>query len=311
MRLIRKLDDLPAVCLGGALTIGNFDGVHRGHQHIVSRLVEWARRVEGPATIFTFDPHPISILRPELAPTPLSWAEHKAAMLAKLHVDTVIAYPTDKELLSLTASEFFDQIVVQKLQTKAMVEGPNFFFGRDRGGNVDVLNELCAAADVQFEVVQPVCSDDELISSSRVRGLISAGEVQAAKEMLTHPYRIRGRVSHGAGRGSKIGIPTANLDEIETLLPADGVYAGRAFVENQQQPWPAAINIGPNPTFADGQRKVEAHLIGFDQSIYDSLIEIEFFRRIRDVRTFASVEELKAQLTHDINEAASVAAAYQ
>ena len=220
----------------------------------------WRRRasVGGPAIVFTFDPHPVRLLRPNNAPPPLTWTDRKAELLAELGVDTMIAYPTDEALLQLTPDEFFQRIVRDTLQAQAMVEGPNFFFGHDRAGNVEVLGQLCKAAGISLEVVEPVIVDGQPVSSSRVRQLIADGKIDEANRLLTRPYRIRGMVRHGAARGAKIGFPTANVDAIDTLLPGDGVYAGRSEAEGTT--WPAAINIGPNPTFGEHALKVEVHL---------------------------------------------------
>ena len=298
MQLLRSLDDLPTSLRGGAVTIGNFDGVHLGHARIVERLLAKAKEVSGPAVVFTFDPHPVRLLRPDKAPPPLTWTDRKAGLLAELGVDAVIAYPTDEALLSLSPEEFFARIVRQELAAKAMVEGPNFYFGRHRAGNIELLAQLCQSAGMQLEIVEPLVMGDDIVSSSRIRDLIAAGDVAAAHTLLTHPYRIRGMVTHGAARGAKIGFPTANVDAIDTLLPAHGVYAGRAFVGDAR--WPAAINIGPAPTFSETAVKVEAHLIGFHGSLYGEPIEVNFLSRLRGVQLFAGVDALKAQLALDV-----------
>jgi len=179
-----------------------------------------------------------------------------------------------------------------------MVEGPNFFFGHDRKGNIDTLAQFCKAAAVSLEIVPPVQVAGQIVSSSRVRTAIGAGDVDLARQLLTRPYRVRGMVTHGAGRGAKLGFPTANLEAIDTLLPAQGVYAARAFTPSGN--WPAALNIGPNPTFGEQALKVEAHLIGFTGSLYGQPLEVEFLSRLRSIRPFESIEALKAQLTRDI-----------
>ncbi|MGD9721532.1 MAG: bifunctional riboflavin kinase/FAD synthetase [Pirellulales bacterium] len=299
MKLLRQVANLPDELRHGAVAIGNFDGVHRGHARIVARLLQRARAVGGPAVVFTFDPHPVRILRPALAPPPLTWTDRKAELLASLGVDAVIAYPTDEELLRLTADEFFQRIVRETLSAKAIVEGPNFCFGRNRAGTIEVLRTLAGAAGIELDVVEPLIEEGQIVSSSRVRTLIAEGDVTTARRLLTEPYRIRGMVVHGAGRGAKLGFGTANLNAIDTLLPAVGVYAGRAFMNNTV--WPAAINIGPNPTFGGAELKVEAHLLDWDGApLYGQPLEIDFLARLRGVRQFAGVEELKQQLTADV-----------
>jgi riboflavin kinase / FMN adenylyltransferase len=304
VRLLRSLDHLPDDLRQGAVTIGNFDGVHRGHAKLVERLLATAKGLGGPAIVFTFDPHPVRLLRPESAPPPLTWTDRKAQLLDELGVTAIIAYPTDEALLELSPTAFFEQIVQQKLAAKGMVEGPNFFFGHNRAGNIKSLQDLCQQKCISLEIVPPVEVGGEIVSSSRVRGAIQAGDVDLARQLLTRPYRVRGMITHGAGRGAKIGFPTANLEAIDTILPAHGVYAARAFAPAGN--WPAAVNIGPNPTFGEQALKVEAHLIDFEGSLYGQPLEIEFLSRLRSIKPFESVAALKAQLHHDITAARQI-----
>jgi riboflavin kinase/FMN adenylyltransferase len=186
-----------------------------------------------------------------------------------------------------------------------MVEGPNFYFGRSRTGNIETLGELCRSAGLSLDIVEPLVVGGEYVSSSRVRALLQQGNVAGAGELLTRPYRIRGMVTHGAGRGAKIGFPTANVDAIDTLLPAVGVYAGRAIVASES--WLAAINIGSNPTFGEHTLKVEVHLIDFAGTLYGQPLEVDFLTRLRDIQPFASVEALKEQLARDVAAARTAA----
>jgi len=299
LKLLRQLANLPVELRGGAVTIGNFDGVHWGHARIVGRAIERAREVGGPAVVFTFDPHPVRLLRPAEAPSPLTWTDRKAELLARLGVDAMIAYPTDDALLSLEPEEFFDEIVREQLGARAMVEGPNFYFGRGRTGTIDVLRDLTSAAGISLDVVEPLMLDGQYVSSSRIRKLLGDGSVDEAARLLTEPYRIRGLVVHGAGRGAKLGFGTANLDAIDTLLPRPGVYAGRTVVD--QTRWPAAINIGPNPTFGEHALKVEVHLAGWSGApLYGRVLEVDFLTPLREVRRFSDVDALKQQLSEDV-----------
>jgi riboflavin kinase/FMN adenylyltransferase len=304
LRITRHLDDLPADARGGAVAIGNFDGVHRGHAKIAERLVARAREIGGPAVVFTFDPHPVRVLRPHEYPPPLTWTERKAELLTKLGVDHVVAYPTDEALLRLTAREFFDLVLRESMAARALVEGPNFFFGHNREGDVTLLGKFAAEAGMTLDVVEPNSEGGELVSSSRIRRMIGeTGDVGRARSMLTAPYRIRGIVTHGAGRGAKIGFPTANLEGIDTILPAEGVYAGVGRLVGRDGPtgvWPAAINIGPNPTFGEIHAKVEAHLIGSSETVYGRPVEVDFLERLRDVRAFASPDDLVEQVKRDV-----------
>jgi riboflavin kinase / FMN adenylyltransferase len=304
--LFRSLDELTPAVRGGAVTVGNFDGVHRGHAQIIKRLRERAREAGGPAVVFTFDPHPVRLLRPESAPPPLTWTDRKAALLAELGVDAMVSYPTDEALLNLTAREFFDRILRGALDARALVEGTNFNFGHGRAGTIDVLRQFAAGAGITLEAVAPITLEGDVVSSSRVRKLVAAGLVDEARRLLTRPYRIRGVVRHGASRGAKIGFPTANLDGIDTLLPGPGVYAGYAVAGATRLP--AAVNVGSNPTFGEQALKIEAHLLDFHGNLYGTLVELDFLSRLRDVRPFGSLDELKAQLAQDVARTKELAA---
>jgi riboflavin kinase / FMN adenylyltransferase len=306
MKLYRELADLPAEFRGGAVTVGNFDGVHQGHARIIERLQAAAMKISGPSVVFTFDPHPVRLLRPQNAPPPLTWTDRKAELLGLMNVDAMIAYPTDEALLQLTPVEFFDRIVRDRLDARAIIEGPNFSFGRDRAGNVNVLRDLTTAAGIDVEIVEPLMLEGEVVSSSRVRRLIADGQITEAGKLLTRPYRIRGMVVHGAGRGNKIGFPTANVDAIDTLLPKIGVYAGAVQIAGQ--PYAAAINIGPNPTFGEQSLKVEVHVIDWNGPLYGRVLEVDFLARLRDIQRFDGVEMLKQQLQLDVEAALQVLA---
>ncbi|WP_339734919.1 bifunctional riboflavin kinase/FAD synthetase [uncultured Gimesia sp.] len=289
------------VCQGGIVSIGNFDGVHRGHQLMIQALVQQARDEKLPAIVFTFDPHPIQLLRPDHVPPELMGIEDRAAILESLGVDCVVAYPTDRALLNLSAEEFFQQVLCDQLQAKGLVEGPNFYFGKDRAGDVKLLQTLCERAGMFFKVVEPSLCDTRMISSSEVRKAIQSGEVALAEKMLGRPYQIKGTVEHGAERGRKLGFPTANLSQVATLLPAAGVYCGFGIVGEQR--YPAAIHIGANPTFHNSEIKVEVHLIGFSGEIYDQVLEVDLIERLRATEVFSDAEALKTQLAIDIDSA--------
>lgn len=293
---------------GGFVAIGNFDGVHRGHQRMISTLTGRAKAADVPAVVLTFDPHPIELLRPGQVPPRLSTIRRKAELLMHYGVDVVIAYPTDQRLLSLSPDDFFSQIVETELDARGMVEGPNFFFGRDRQGDVEKLRDLCEASGRSLDIVEPVLAGDAMVSSSRIRGLLADGDVAAAVELLGHPYRMEGRVVKGAGRGRTLGWPTANLAEIETLFPADGVYAGLATIDSKA--YPAAIHLGSNPTFQENIRKFEVHLIGFQGDLYDRSLAVDMLGRVRGTRTFADGDALREQLEKDIAQTKSMAEPY-
>lgn len=298
MQLIRDLDSFPPELRGGAVAIGNFDGVHCGHARLIERLVALAGKIGGRAIAFTFDPHPAKLLRPEAAPTPLCWLERKAELLAAMGVDAVVAYPAGHELLRLSPSEFFTRVVREGLAAGAMVEGHNFRFGCGRSGDTKLLRELCAAANMPLEVVQPVLLDGEPVSSSRVRRLVASGDIGEANRLLTRPHRIRGLVGRGAARGTGLGYPTANLQHVDTLLPREGIYAGLTHFNGTT--WPTAMSLGPNPTFGETSWKVEAFLLDFAGNLYGTPVEVDFLARLRDIVHFAAPDELVAQMEQDV-----------
>lgn len=298
MKLLHGFDDPPAY-QGGYVSIGNFDGVHCGHRVMIARLIERARLDNVPAVVMTFSPHPISILRPEAAPPPLTTLQRKAQLLAECGVDCVLAYPTDWELLRLTPDEFFQSIILNRFRARGLVEGENFFYGHDRAGTVHKLRTACDAARLSLDVITPVQIGSRVVSSSVIRKLIAEGEVAEAADLLGTNYMVRGQVTTGAARGRTLGIPTANLVDIETEIPRDGVYAGRTCWQGQS--YRAAINVGPNPTFSETRRKFEVHLLDFQGHLYGQCLEVEFVRRLRETQSFASVEDLLKQLQADLS----------
>ncbi len=304
MKLYRDLDSLPERFHHGAVAIGNFDGVHQGHARIAQRLLAMAGELGSAALALTFDPHPARLLHPEQAPAPLCWTQRKAELLGQLGVDAVLAYPTDAALLRLEAREFFDRIVLGRLHARGLVEGRNFFFGHDRRGTVEVLGQFCQASGVKLEVVQPVELDGRIVSSSLVRRLVAGGQVAEARRLLTRPYRLRGRVVRGAGRGNRLGFPTANLEGIETLLPGEGIYAGA--VQLDDGPHAVALSLGPNPTFHEQALKVEAHVLDFAGDLYERSLEVDFLARLRDIKQFPAAAELVRQMTEDVESAGRI-----
>lgn len=298
MTLIRDLDQASKAAQGGAISIGNFDGVHRGHAVLLKQLRQLADEVGGPAVVLTFDPHPVSLLRPDLAPVRLTWIERRVELLQRMGVDRVIACQPTMELLGLSAEAFFQQVIRDQLHCQAMAEGPNFYFGKDRQGDVQLLGQLCQRADIPLRIVTPLDNQGEMVSSTMIRAAISAGEIHAANAMLTAPYRVCGVVASGARRGAGLGFPTANLHDLAVLAPGPGVYSGQTWVD--ETPYRAAIHIGPNPTFDEGQCKIEVHLLDFSGDLYGKRLEVQFNRRVRGIVKFASVDDLRKQLQRDV-----------
>jgi riboflavin kinase/FMN adenylyltransferase len=292
-------DQPPPGFTGGAVTVGNFDGVHRGHRVLVAAARNWAEKIEGPVVAVTFDPHPFQILNPATPPRPpLTTFADRVELLHSAGADHVVILRTEPELLALTPEEFFREILARQLEAKAVVEGFNFRFGCGRAGTTATLHDLCAVAGMGFEEVPPLMMGEEPVSSSRVRAALVASEVATAVDLLGRPYRIAGGVITGAKRGRTIGFPTANLGDVPTVLPGNGVYAVRAIVDGQS--WPAAANIGPNPTFGEAARKIEIHLIGYAGDVYGKSMAVDFIQKLRDTRPFASAADLIEQLKADV-----------
>ena len=268
-------------CAPCAVAVGNFDGVHLGHA--------------------------ASILRPEQAPLPLTTPARRAELLQSLGVDAVFVQPANAALMALEAEAFYDGFLRGRFAARAVVEGQDFRFGARRRGDVPMLAALCRNDGVELEVVPPVVVNGELVSSSRIRALVAAGDLAAARRLMASPYRLTGEVVVGARRGATIGFPTANLSGIATLLPALGVYAAVARVDGAAIP--AAVHVGPNVTFGETSVSVEAHLIGFAGDLYGRVLDVDFLDRVRDTRRFASVDDLKARLADDVAAAGRIVAA--
>jgi riboflavin kinase / FMN adenylyltransferase len=303
-----EFSEVPVPARGGFLAVGNFDGVHEGHTRLIRRLRANADAAGAPAIAVTFDPHPVALLRPEHTPAPLAWTERNVELLKSVGATEVVVFKTGPWLLRLTAREFFSSVLVGRFAARGMVEGPNFAFGRDRGGDATLLGAWCAEAGLGFEVVEPTVMDGGLISSSRIRKALAEGRVDDAQRWLGHRYALRGIVTHGAARGAGLGFPTANLDGIDTLIPEDGVYATRALVDGQPPGRPSATHIGPNVTFGEQVRKVESHLIGFTGDLYGKTIVLEFLERLRPSRKFDGLDDLLGQIQADVDQASRVCA---
>jgi riboflavin kinase/FMN adenylyltransferase len=291
-------DPAPGVCQDGTVAVGNFDGVHLGHASLIAAARTQVAEFGGPAVAVTFDPHPRDVFRPDLAGPLLTTSADRCRLLQEAGADHVIVLRTTDELLHLTANEFFNQVLRERLSARAFVEGANFGFGRGREGNINTLAELCRPAHIPLTIVPPVVIDGAEASSSRVRTALLRGDVEEAATVLGRPYRLHGTTVVGQRRGRTLGFPTANLDPLQNLAPGDGVYAVRIYVG--EEIWPGAANIGPNPTFGENARKVEVHLIGFQGDLYGQALKVDFIRRLRDTRSFKGADDLVAQLRQDI-----------
>ena len=299
MQHYRSLDD---VSLQHAwLTIGVFDGIHRGHQAILSQLTAGAHQNGAPAVLLTFDPHPASILaRRELKL--LTTPEERAALAASLNVDAVVTHPFDRSVAEMSAREFMTRLK-ERLGLSRLLVGYDFALGKNREGNAERLTELGRELGYTVQIIEAVGDESGVISSTEIRKLVSLGSVDAATNLLGRPYALSGPVVHGDGRGRRINIPTANIAYPDSkLLPPNGIYACR--VRLGADLYAAATNIGFNPTFTPDKRSasVEAHILDFDRDLYGQTLELEFIARLRDELKFDSVDAFLKQIQADIDE---------
>ncbi len=311
----RDLDGLALT--RSAVTIGNFDGVHRGHRLLFERARELAASIEAPAVALTFNPHPARFFQPDRAPQLIDAPPQKLWRLAEAGFDAAAVLAFGRDLASMTPREFARHVLNERLGARHVVVGKGFSFGHERRGKLSTLVDLGAELGFQVHGIDPLADGLRVISSSRVREAIKDGLVELCHDWLERPVALIGRVGTGAGRGRTIGIPTANLDAENELIPGIGVYAGHARVlevqtadanskstPEKRQRWPAVINIGRAPTFMrDRDVKVEAHLLGYSGDLVGRELELTFVDRLRPERRFGSADELIAQIHRDIEQA--------
>ncbi|CAB4738819.1 MAG: bifunctional riboflavin kinase/FAD synthetase [Actinobacteria bacterium] len=316
MQVLQDRRDRLAPGAATAISIGVFDGVHLGHQHVLRQLRADAERLGVASAVVTFDTHPALVLRPESAPRLLTTLPQKLELLAANGVDVVYVVHFDQERAGTTAEEFVREVFVDSLRARAIVVGEDFHFGKDRRGTVARLREL--GADAGFvvrglELIRHAPGALEPVTSTAVRRALAGGDVTAASAMLGRPYEVRGTVVPGAGRGAPLGFPTANIDvPAQMAWPADAVYAGW-YERPDGSRWPAAINIGRRPTFVQhaATSVIEAHLIGSRVELLGEDARLSFVELLRSEQRFSDAEALVAQLQRDVDAARTVLAAHE
>ena len=284
---------------GSVVTVGTFDGVHRGHHAVLEELTSRARRRGRASVLVTFEPHPLVVLRPEQAPLRLTTRDERLEALAETAVDYAVVLPFDDRLAALEPDEFVERILVDRCGLTELVIGHDHGFGRGRRGDITTLPALGSRLGFTVDVVDPVVdADGEPVSSSRIRAAITASDFASAARWLGRPYRVSGTVQVGAQRGRTIGVPTLNvLPPPDKHLPPDGVYAVR--VEWGGGVAAGMMNQGPRPTVGDPTRWMEANLFDFEEDLYGRAVRIEWVARLREVRKFGSLSDLRAQLERD------------
>lgn len=309
-RVISGIDELARELPHAVVTVGSFDGVHRGHQALIGEAIRQARAAQGTAVVFTFNPHPQAVLRPETAPPLLlTYEERREALLAQ-GPDLVIEQPFSREFSSFPAERFFGEVLLRKLSARSIVVGYDFGFGRDRAGSLEQLRKLCAESGVNLTVLPALRVGDEVVSSSRIRAHLQKGQVAQAAAFIGQPFFYRGHVIRGEGRGRTIGFPTANLALKHKLTLPYGVYATEAEVDGKI--YASVTNVGVRPTFAEGRELpalVETHLLGTTLDLYGKVLTVRFVEHLRSEKRFPSIDALKAQIAEDATRAAALLSA--
>jgi riboflavin kinase / FMN adenylyltransferase len=301
MKIFRHIDDQGLLVSGTVATMGNFDGIHLGHQTLVRNTVEESQRLGYPSTVLTFEPHPFKVLAPERAPSLILSYEDKMALLQSLGVDIVVAQRFDLQFASIAADEFVCRFLVDRLKIKKLWVGRDLRFGQGRKGGTDNLLRLAPGAGFEVGVLDPILLDGIRISSSRIRQLVEEGRVDEVRPMLGRYHFVSGRIVRGHRRGQKLGFPTANIATETEVVPLNGIYATLIQVKNKQ--WLSVSSIGVNPTFGDGPRTVESFILDFDGDIYGERVKLAFVQRIRDEKKFVLVKDLIGQMDEDVKRA--------
>ncbi|MDA8126128.1 MAG: bifunctional riboflavin kinase/FAD synthetase [Deltaproteobacteria bacterium] len=299
MDVIKGSENLPVRLRGGYVTIGNFDGVHLGHQFIFRKLVDEARREKCPAIVISFDPHPKRVLHPERRPFYLITSlEEKTRLIESFGIDAFLLIPFSLEYAKISAAAFVNDILRERLEIRKIFIGHDYTFGRGKEGNGAFLTACGERLGFAVETIGAFRLGETTISSTKIRNALLAGEVRSAASLLGRPYNLAGTVVHGKRRGTDLGFPTANLAPDKEPLPPPGIYAVRVFTAGRRLD--GVLNIGFNPTFAGEARTIEVHIFDFHEDIYGKPLELLFIERLREEIRFASVPELLAQIDRDI-----------
>jgi riboflavin kinase/FMN adenylyltransferase len=304
MRIIDDLTFTKEDFTSPVVTIGNYDGLHLGHQAIIKRVIELAKEGKGEAVVLTFEPHPVKFFHPELQIPLITPYRKKMMLLTQYGVDVTINLPFTGEIARMSAKEFIQKIVQRHIGPRWVVVGFNFTFGKGRTGTSEELKKIGESLGFSVEIIPPFHVDGEVVSSTRIRELIARGEIQEANRMLGGNFFMLGKVIHGHARGKGLGFPTANLEITQDLYPNDGVYAATVMVDERR--YDGVVNIGTNPTFDDEQLAVEVFLFDYQGDLYGKELQVALIDKIRAEQTFPSVELLVHQIEKDIQRAKEI-----
>lgn len=299
----------PARLKGSIIALGNFDGFHAGHQAVAGRAIEWARAEGRPAIIATFDPHPVRYFRPDTPPFRLTSLDQRERLFAEAGADAMLVFHFDAALANTSAEDFVARLLVERLGAAGVVTGEDFTFGKGRAGNIAVLKELGAPLGLRSEAVGPVANGSGIISSSRIRDALRAGDPQEAARLMTRPFAVQARVVHGDKNGRDLGYPTANMEMGSYLRPAYGVYAVTGHLPDGRV-LKGAANLGIRPQFDPPREWLEPHFFDFAEEIYDQEIEVALHHFIRPEAKFDGLGALIAQIEADCAKARELLASY-
>ncbi len=305
LEVITDLEQVRGCCSkAGVITLGNFDGLHLGHQELIRRVVKKADEIDGTSIVFTFHPHPLKILSPDTCPPLISTYEEKVALFEEMGIDLLLLIPFTGELAAMTAYDFAKKILKETLNASEVFVGFNFRFGKNREGNLERLRMFGKELGFNVTELREVTVKNEVVSSTKIRSLLSAGDVEHAGTLLGRPYAIAGRVVSGDRRGRNLGFPTANLEPIHEIMPYPGVYAVRVFVEGRQ--YDGVVNAGFRPTFDKHELCLEVHIFDFSKDIYGKEIIVFFIKKIRNEKRFESLYALVEQIKKDVSKAKNI-----
>lgn len=299
MRVFAGSESVEGRTRGCILTVGNFDGLHLGHQALIESVTRRASELGRPAGLYTFDPHPRRVLYPDSAPPQLmTWSQLERGLEAA-GIDMLVREPFTRAFSTYSPDEFLEEVIAKLVAPEEIFVGRDFHFGKGRSGSGESLAQRAPLLGIRVEIIAQVRVDDHDVSSSRIRDLLEAGQVEEAACCLGRPYSIEGEVVLGDQRGRTLGFPTANLDTANELIPARGVYAATAQIKGSGETWNAVTNVGTRPTFEPGRLLTEAHLLDFDGELYGEHLILHFHRRIRDEKRFSGADELREQIGRD------------
>jgi riboflavin kinase/FMN adenylyltransferase len=298
MEVLLGIDQIKKPFVNPVVTLGNFDGVHLGHQRIFERLKNEAAKIRGEPLVVTFEPHPLKILSPRQCPPLITPFRKKMLLIEEMGIDKVICIEFSLAFAEISPLEFVRDFLAEKINTKKVIIGYNYHFGKGKSGDAETLKKICKRFNIEVHVMEALIVDHIIVSSSKIRELIQEGNVEKASKLLGRNYPIIGKVIEGARRGNTLGFPTANLEISEELYPKTGVYAVEVLWKSQV--FKGLANVGYNPTFHSKTFSVEVHILSFNQEIYGDEIQVNFKRRIRDEIRFDSPSHLIDQIRKDI-----------